>query len=95
MTERIIYPTEKPFKKLEMVAMALEMESPNGATYKVEDTYLDFGQDWKWTTIVRYGYRECQVLSPKDWEDIMLATTIEDLAKIVKEIRSDKFFSDR
>ena len=85
----------KYIRKLELVAKMLEMESPNEATYEVENVYFDFGQDWWWTTIVRYGYKECQVLNPKEWEQIILAETAEELVNIVKEIRSDRFFSDK
>ena len=93
--ERIIRNMEKDYKKLEMVAEMLQMMSPNNATYKVEDVYLDFGQDWMWTTICRYGFRECQVLSPREWKEIMIAETPQELAKIAEEIRNDKYFGDK
>lgn len=93
--ERVINRTEKEYLKLELVAKALEMESPNNAKYIVEDVYLDFGQNWMWTTICRYGYKECQVLYPRDWENIMMAETAEELIDIVKDIRSGKFFGDK
>lgn len=94
MTERTLRKEEREYKMMELVAKALEIESPNNATYRVEDVYLDFGQRWMWTTICRYGYRECQVLSPREWEEICLAD-ISDIARIVEDIRSDKYFGDR
>lgn len=93
--ERTLLKSEKAYRRLEMVAMALTFDSPNNARYEVEDCYLDFGQNWMWTTIVRHGYKECQVLSPKEWDDIMLASSSEELAKIVKEIENGKYFGDR
>lgn len=84
------------YKKLELVAGLLEFSSPNNAKYVVEDVYLDYGQGWMWTTICRKGYRECQVLNPRDWDNIIFnSTTIEDLVACVKEIRNDKYFGDK
>ena len=95
MTERTLNEFEREYTKLELVAKALEMASPNNAKYHVEDVYLDFGQNWMWTTIVRRGYRECQVLTPREWEEIMMAEGLDELAKIVEEIRNDKYFGDK
>ena len=85
----------REFRNLTAVAKMLEAISPNEAFYRVQDVYFDFGQDWMWTTIVRYGYRECQILSPRQWEGIMLAKTVDDLADCVNEIISDKYFGDK
>ena len=95
MTERIINRFEREYKKLELVANALELASPNGAKYRVEPTYLDFGQDWKWTTIVRYGYEECQILSPRQWKEIMMAESMEDFTAVVNDIRNGEWFGDK
>lgn len=95
MTERVISKNEREYKNLEFVAKALEISSPNNAQYIVEDVYLDFGQRWMWTTIVRRGFRECQVLSPREWEEIMLADGVRELAEIAEEIRNGDYFGDR
>ena len=95
MTERIIHTNEPEYKKLKAVAAVLEMLSPNNAQYTVEDTYLDYGQDWKWTTICRKGYHDCQVLSPRDWGDVMVIETAEDVALVVDHIRGGDYFADR
>ena len=95
MTERVIHTWEREFKKLQIVANALELASPNNAEYGIADVYLDFGQNWIWTTIVRYGYKECQVLNPREWKDIMNAETMEQFTTIVNEIRNDKYFGDK
>lgn len=95
MQERVIGFYEDEYCKLEAVAKLLQMESPNKARYVVENVYLDFGQDWMWTTICRKGYSECQVLNPREWKLIMDAQTAEDIAKIVRIIREDRFFGDK
>jgi len=95
MGERTLERTERAYLKMELVAKALELASPNGAKYRVEDVYLDYGQDWMWTTIVRHGYKECQVLNPREWEDIVFyADDAHALATVVDNIRADKFFGD-
>ena len=95
MTERIIKTWERLYTKLEVVAKMLEALSPNNAIYIVEDVYLDFGQDWMWTTIVRHGFKECQILSPRDCEEIMACETATDFAIVVNNIRNDKYFGDK
>ena len=95
MQERVIESTEKEYKRFEAVAKMLEMLSPNGARYEVNVCYLDFGQNWMWTTILRRGYRECQILSPRQWEEIMLAETPQDIANIVEDIRNGEYFGDK
>ena len=94
MTERIIRPDEIEYKKLAAVAALLEMLSPHKARYVVRDVYLDFGQDWKWTTICREGWSECQILCPRDWQTIMESETAADIAEIVDEIRRGEYFGD-
>lgn len=95
MTERIINKNEPEYFKLQIVALALETASRHYAEYKVEDIYLDYGQNWKWTTIVRRGYRACQVLSPRQWKEIMEAETVTELKAIVEEIRNGEYFGDK
>ena len=96
MTERVIQRNEPEYKKLVAVASALEMLSPNNATYYVNDVYLDFGQKWMWTTISRKDdWCDVQVLCPRDWKLIMEIKSADDLAKVVDQIRSDKYFRDK
>lgn len=90
----IAYGTED-YKSLEAVAKLLEVMSPHGAIYEVRDVYFDYGQDWMWTTICRKGWRECQVLSPREWEDILFAENIGELAQAAENIRNGKWFADR
>lgn len=94
MTERTLEKDSREFKKLEWIASCLAFESKHNAEYKVEDVYLDYGADWVWTTIVRHGYMECQVLSPRQWKMIMDAETMADLINAVDDIRNGEYFSD-
>ncbi len=92
---RTIKQNTSEFEKLEAAAAMLEAFSPNGAWYTVENVYFDLGQDWMWTTICRTRYKECQVLSPRDWEAIITAETPAEIAEAVEAIRSDKYFGDK
>ena len=92
---RTLNKSERAYKNMRMVAEMLEWASANGAEYKVRDVYLDYGQDWMWTTIVREGYNEAQVLYPSEWGRIVLAESLKELLEIVFDIRTDKFFGDK
>ena len=92
--ERVLSKTEVDYQKLEVVARMLENKSAHKAHYVVKDVYLDFGANWMWTTIVREGYRECQVLYPRDWKNIVLADSFTELEKIAEEIRNGEYFGD-
>ena len=90
MTERILDCREKAYKNMKAVASMLEAVSESGYRYDVENVYLDFGQDWKWTTICEYGgMMSCQVLTPRDWKRIVSAETLDELVEIVKHISAD------
>lgn len=99
MTERVLNPNSKEdenlYIRMEAVASILTAYSPNNAIYKVENVYLDYGQRWMWTTICRYRFRECQILCPRDWQNIMEADTKEKLYKVIEEIINDKYFGDK
>lgn len=82
------------YKNLLAVAAVLQATSKNKARYLVEDVYFDLGQDWAWTTICREGYMDCQILSPRQWEDIICANTVEDIFKCVNDIKGGKYFND-
>lgn len=94
MEKRIINPDETDYKKLEAVAKMLEAFSEHDATYVVGDVYRDFGQRKMWTTICREGYMECQILSSVDWDNIIKANSLEDLAQVTIDIKNDKYFND-
>ena len=59
------------YKNLESAARIFEKKSP-GISFKVQDTYFDFGQGWKWTTIIADKRGDIwQALNPRDWEEIV------------------------
>ena len=75
----------KEYKNLVAVASLLNAISDNG--YYVGETYFDYGQDWVWTTIMYHSkWGDVQALYPRQWEEILLAGSIEELAKIAKEL---------
>lgn len=94
MNPHIIERETEDYRKLEMVAKMLEMVSPNHAMYRVEDIYFDYGQNWMWTTICRRGFAECQVLSPREWTQILFSEGLVELAEAAEEIRRGKYFMD-
>ena len=68
-----------------------ELAAP-GYTYRMEDVYLDAGQDWVWTTIVQNGgWASTQILNPKQWLDIVNGKPTDE---IVKDIRSGEYFHE-
>ena len=101
MTERVLNPhnkeDEKLYARMEAVASILTAYSPNEMFYLVGNTYLDIGQSWRWTTILGYKDEDKvhQVLSPKDWQNIINADTKEKLYKAIEEIIDDRFFIDK
>lgn len=86
-------------EKLEIVALMLTNRSPKGYTYRVGETYFDFGQDWKWTTIIakKEGYETSsyQALNPREHEEIMFAETYDELKRIAESILADKYCPDK
>lgn len=96
MTERVLRPFADAnlYNRFEAVASILTAYSPHNAIYMVENVYLDYDQDWKWTTIVRHGYNECQILYPRDWQNIIEADTEEKLHKVIKDLMNDDYELD-
>ena len=96
MTERILKPFADAnlYNRFGAIASILTAYSPHNAFYVVENVYLDYDQDWKWTTIVRKGYNECQILYPKDWQRIIEADTMEKLYEIINDLMNDEYELD-
>ena len=86
----------REYTKLEAVAKMLEAVSDKNAVYEVRDVYFDLGQNWMWTTISRVGgmFGGTQILSPRQWEMILIADNATQLAEAVDDIRSDEYFSE-
>lgn len=63
----------------------------DGRPHVVDETYFDYGQDWKWTTILYesgpvVGFGWVQALTPRDQEDIIAADGLIELATVVNGI---------
>ena len=54
-----------------------------GKDFYVGETYFDYGQGWKWTTILGRDY---QLLSPRDQENIVTAKNAQELGKAVDKV---------
>ena len=89
---RILERTEHAYKNLEAVCGMLNALCKTDTIYTVGVTYFDYGQNWKWTTIL--NNKGVQVLNPREWEEIYVAETAHDLALIVEGIRADKYFHE-
>ena len=77
---KVFKPDSFEHKRLEIAAAIMNIKSPNHYKYRVAETYFDYGQDWKWTTILcdNYGHwGEFQALSPRQQEEIILAENVE------------------
>ena len=91
-----IFPRDsEEYEKLDRVATFLTAMSPNKYYYYVGKTYFDYGQDWKWTTILAqkndngsYG-DSYQALNPREQEEIILANSDEELEEIARNILRD------
>ena len=92
---RVFQEYELEYQKLKLVADMLTTFSPNGTVYIVEVTYLDFGQDWKWTTIISDSKHSWQILNPREWEKIVESDSIDELFEIAKEVAEKTYELDR
>lgn len=97
--ERELFPGSREYKNMKMAAMVGEMLSPNHWEYRVESTYLDYGQNWVWTTIIVYNHRDFggsyQALNPREWNEIVDATEPEQIVTVMREHFKDKYCPDR
>ena len=64
-------------------------------THKVKTTYFNYGQGWKYTTIIRYdstksgGLSSYQLLNPREQEEI-INIPIEALVEYCKVLNNEK-----
>lgn len=82
--ECILEEDSQEYKNLLQVVKYLSQNSKN--KYEVKTTFLDFGQDWEWTTILQNN--EIQTLAPKDWLDIVNSDNEQNLKDLAKELKS-------
>ena len=78
------------YKKLEKAAQLMNILHEEEGRHFVRETYFDFGQDWKWTTIICDkpgsewgGY---QALCPRDQELILAATNGDEILAAVQGV---------
>ena len=98
MNPRTVPTGSKEEKNLTAVAKMLEAISPNDYRYEVEITYFDFGQQWTWTTIIAHNDENgdhWQAINPMEWEHVVTAETLSDLAVIAEHITKGKYWLDR
>ena len=89
---KILEREDRAYKNMEAVCALLNAVCRTDTTYRVDVTYFDYGQNWKWTTII--NSLGVQILSPREWEQIVTAETVLELAQIVDAIRKDRFFRE-
>lgn len=78
---------------LEIAAKLLTRFNKKELYYYVNETYFDYGQNWKWTTIIACDYSKpqnsaefsYQALNPKEWGSIITAKNVDELAKAVND----------
>lgn len=87
----------REYKALEAAAALLTALSPHGTAYMVEETYFDFGQGWKWTTVIahRSNGDSWQALNPREQDMITDECTLESITKAVEMVRNGKYNPDR
>ena len=91
------FPVESDeYKRLTAAAAMLTVKSPTKSRYYVGETYFDYGQDWKWTTVLcdnGSGWGDYQALCPREQEEILLCN-LSELDRITREVLQDKFCPD-
>ena len=87
----------KEYQALKIAAAILTVESPTGVTYKVEETYFDYGAGMMWTTIVAHRANEdsWQALDPKEQKMITESESWREIADAVKSVQNGKYNPDR
>ena len=76
---KIFKPGSAEYRKLKLAAEIMTLDT--GVPHHVAETYFDFGQNWKWTTVLRsnneWGY--VQALCPRQQEMIVFADNSDEL----------------
>lgn len=73
-----VFPTDSfEYRKLKHAAEDLSWRS--GKTVMTQNTYYDYGQDWRYTTLIEHDrtFGGIQILSPKDQETVLYGTKDE------------------
>lgn len=90
MDPKILVPDSEEYFKLQATCKIFE-DLTEDMHFRVDETYFDAGQDWKWTTIIAYNDRDggsWQALNPRDWNELLLCSSNVEIRGICKEIMS-------
>ena len=88
-------------ERLEKLAVVLTIKSPRHYQYYVGETYFDFGQNWKWTTVLcdtgeRGVTGSYQALNPANQEAVLLCDgSLEKIAEVADAVLGGKYCPDR
>lgn len=97
MKNKVLDRDERTFEMMLAITEILNALCENEKMfYTIRTVYSDYGQGLQWTTIVRKGgdLGDVQILSPRQWDMIEMARTLEDITNIVTDIREDKYFNE-
>ena len=85
---KVFSPTSKEYQKLQLAASLMNAFYGDDNTFTVGETYFDYGQDWKWTTIfANHGTNKSfQALNPRDHGLIVNASNAEELGKVADSV---------
>lgn len=83
---QIYQPDSKEYKRLKAAAILIEAETGVHAT--VEETYFDYGSNWKYSSLsipCRFMSASYQTTDPKQYK-ALVSGTLEEYAKVLSEI---------
>ena len=97
MTEciKIFNPGTPEHDRLTLAAALMNIYSPRGYRYYVGETYFDYGQGWRWTTVLcddKSQWGGYQALNPREQEEII---TGNDVKATIDKVFADKYCPDR
>lgn len=96
---RVVTSNDIMYRKLKCLTEMLNAEAKlrdSKKTFWIGNCYEDYGAEIMWTTIMSISTGswggEYQLLSPREWKEIDLANSVEELTEVFKEIITDKYF---
>ena len=74
-------------KNFDLAIAMMKFLAP-GSKFEIRDIYLDYGANMMWETIVAGTTRgtEYQMLSPRDWDRLDAANSVEEIGGLVAEL---------
>lgn len=88
---RIFSPETDQYKRLSMACGFLNQYSTCGVKYSIQVTHFDYGQNWKWTTVLalppkeknRFSDSGYQLFTPAQQTELFEAETIEEFLNVL------------